>query len=104
MDEIPLQIEYRSSGDIQADIEKRYELQRRLDSLLKKNKLGRCDGGSCGDEIMDVLCYVPDFNKAKAVIQYDINDSEFGDYSDIYNELEDNRTQKRLLEALSVSR
>jgi len=35
---------------------------------------------------MEVCCYVVDFDIAKSVIEADLRDTEFGDYTRIYRE------------------
>ena len=68
------------------DLEKRYALQDRMDQTLGWTGLGNCDGGSIGSGTMEVCCYVVDFDVAKAVIEKDLEGSEFADYTRIYDE------------------
>lgn len=70
------------------DIEKRTRLQERMDETLGWVGLGHCDGGSIGSGTMEVCCYVIDFEIAKAVIEQDLLDTEFADYTRIYDENE----------------
>jgi hypothetical protein len=48
--------------------------------------LGHCDGGSIGSGTMEVCCFVVDFELAKQVVEKDLADTEFADYTRIYNE------------------
>lgn len=82
-----LLIEFPIDGfGTQADIQKRYALQDRMDQTLGWMGLGHCDGGSTGSGTMEVCCYVVDFDVAKRVIEKDLRGTEFGDYSRIYDE------------------
>lgn len=75
-------------GDVN-DIDKRYRLQDRLNETLGWTGLGMCDGGSIGSGTMEAACFVVDFEIAKQVIEADLKNSEFADYTRIYNENED---------------
>jgi hypothetical protein len=68
------------------DLDKRHRLQERMDETLGWSGLGHCDGGSIGSGTMEVCCYVVDFDIAKSVIEADLKDTEFGDYTRIYRE------------------
>ena len=85
-----LLIEYEIEGmfgkDDMSDLEKRYDLQERMDQTLGWTGLGHCDGGSIGSGTMEVCCFVVDFEIAKRVIEKDLAGTEFADYSRIYDE------------------
>ena len=70
------------------DLEKSYALEDRLKKLLLCTGLGFGDGGGMGGGIMDVHCYVVDFTKAKKLIEENLKDTEFNDYSRIFEESE----------------
>lgn len=82
-----LLIEYEIEGfGTKRELEKRHALQRRMDETLGWTGLGACDGGSSGSGTMEVCCYVVDFDVAKRVIEADLRDTEFADYTRIYRE------------------
>jgi len=68
------------------DLDKRHRLQERMDETLGWTGLGHCDGGSIGSGTMEVCCLVVDFDIAKSVIEADLRDTEFSDYTRIYRE------------------
>ncbi|SDP93065.1 hypothetical protein SAMN05428975_3777 [Mucilaginibacter sp. OK268] len=68
------------------DVNKRTRLQNRMDATLGWTGLGHCDGGSIGSGTMEVCCFVIDFDIAKSVIEQDLKNTEFDDYTRIYNE------------------
>jgi hypothetical protein len=68
------------------DLDKRHRLQERMDETLGWTGLGHCDGGSIGSGTMEVCCMVVDFDTAKRVIESDLRDTEFSDYTRIYRE------------------
>ncbi|WP_035058646.1 hypothetical protein [Andreprevotia chitinilytica] len=68
------------------DIEKRHRLQKRMNSLLGWTGLGFCDGGSIGSGTMEVCNFVVDFDLAKSVISGNLADTEFADYTRIFDE------------------
>jgi hypothetical protein len=70
----------------QEDIDKRTRLQERMDEVLGWTGLGHCDGGSIGSGTMEVCCYVIDFDIAKSVIEQDLKDTEFSNYTRIFDE------------------
>ncbi|HWZ02495.1 MAG TPA: hypothetical protein VNX40_02730 [Mucilaginibacter sp.] len=70
------------------DIDKRTRLQNRMDGTLGWTGLGHCDGGSIGSGTMEVCCFVVDFEIAKRVIELDLKDTEFANYTRIYDENE----------------
>lgn len=82
-----LLIEYAVQGmGTPEDLEKRHRLQNRMDETLGWTGLGNCDGGSIGSGTMEVCCYVVDFKTAAAVIESDLRDTEFANYTRIYRE------------------
>ena len=86
-DHATLIVEFKITGaGTKADIEKRHRLQDRLDGTLGWTGLGNCDGGSFGSGTMEVCCFVVDFEIAKRVIESDLAETEFADFSRIYDE------------------
>lgn len=86
-DHATLLIEFAVDGmGSSTDLDKRHRLQERMDGTLGWSGLGHCDGGSIGSGTMEVCCYVVDFDIAKSVIEADLEDTEFGDYTRIYRE------------------
>lgn len=84
---VVLMIEYPIQGmGSAADIEKRHRLEDRMNETLGWTGLGACDGGSIGSGTMEVCCFVVDFERAKAVIEADLRESPFADYTRIYEE------------------
>jgi len=82
-------VEYQleSWGD-GGDLDKRHRIEDRMNQTLGWTGLGNCDGGSIGSGTMEVCCLVADYNIAKRVVEQDLKDSEFADYSRIYNQAE----------------
>lgn len=68
------------------DVEKRTRLQNKMDEVLGWTGLGHCDGGSIGSGTMEVCCFVVDFDIAKKVIETKLKDTEFADYTRIFDE------------------
>lgn len=86
-------IEYLIDGmGSSEDLDKRYELQNRMDQTLGWVGLGHCDGGSSGLGTMDICCLVVDFDIAKKVIEQDLAESPFNNYNRIYLEAVTNNT------------
>lgn len=86
-DHYVLQIEYVIDGfGTEEDLAKRRRLQDRMNELLWWHGLGECDGGSSGSDTMEVCCFVVDFKLAKEMIEKDLENTEFADYSRIYEE------------------
>ncbi len=80
-------IEYEIDGmGTQEDINKRYDVENRIDELLGWSGTGNCDGGSIGSGTMEVCCYVVNFDIAKELITNNLKGTEFGNYSRIYDE------------------
>jgi hypothetical protein len=85
-----LLVEYTVEGmGNAADVEKRYRLPDRLDDLLGWTGTGHCDGGSIGSGTMEACCYVVNFAVARDVIIKDLADTEFANYTRIYEERRD---------------
>ena len=68
------------------DVEKRTRLQNKMDEVLGWTGLGHCDGGSIGSGTMEVCCFVVDFDIAKNVIETKLKDTEFANYTRIFDE------------------
>ncbi len=84
-----LLIEYKIDGmGTIEDLEKRNRLQEKMDHVLGWTGLGHCDGGSTGGNTMEVCCFVVDFNIAKVVIEQSLKNTEFENYTRIYDENE----------------
>ena len=80
-----LEVEYKIDGfGTDQDLDKRHKLEDRLNELLGWTGLGHVDGGSIGSGTMEAGCIVVDFDVAKKVIENDLKNTEFGDYSRIY--------------------
>ncbi|MEN7550487.1 hypothetical protein AAG747_21385 [Rapidithrix thailandica] len=56
-------------------MEKRHQLEERMDRTLGWTGLGHTDGGSIGSGIMEVGCIVVDFELAKKLIEQDLKDT-----------------------------
>lgn len=86
-DHAVLIIEYKVDGmGTSFDLEKRHAIQDRMQGILGWTGLGHCDGGSIGSGTMEICCLVVDFEIAKQVIMADLEETEFADYTKIYNE------------------
>lgn len=68
------------------DLDKRHRLENRMNETLGWTGLGNCDGGSIGSGTMEVCCFVVDYDIAKKTIETDLQNTEFADYSRIYDE------------------
>jgi predicted DNA-binding WGR domain protein len=85
-----LLIEFQVEGmGTPEDVEKRTRLQNKMDGVLGWTGLGHCDGGSIGSGTMEVCCFVVDFDIAKKVIETKLKDTEFADYTRIFDENEE---------------
>jgi hypothetical protein len=81
-----LEIEYIIEGfGTDEDLDKRHRLEERMDSVLGWTGLGNTDGGSIGSGTMEVGCVVVDFEIAKKTIEQNLKDTEFANYSRIFN-------------------
>lgn len=86
-DHITLLIEYAVDGmGSGEDVEKRYRLEERMNETLGWTGLGACDGGSIGSGTMEVCNFVVDFEITKALIAKDLANTEFANYTRIYDE------------------
>ena len=86
-DHITLLIEYAVDGmGSRDDVEKRHRLEERMNETLGWTGLGACDGGSIGSGTMEVCNFVVDFETAKAVVEKDLEGSEFANFTRIYDE------------------
>ena len=80
-------VEYVVAGmGTAADFDKRVRLENRLNETLGWIGLGHCDGGSIGSGAMEVCCFVVDFETAKSVVERDLTNTEFSNFSRIYDE------------------
>tara|TARA_Y100000310_G_C20627186_1_gene786592 strand:- start:813 stop:1625 length:813 start_codon:yes stop_codon:yes gene_type:complete len=78
--EVVYQIEGMGTGE---DLEKRHELENRLNELLGWAGLGHVGGGSIGSGTMEVGCEVVNYEIAYNLIQHDLKDTKFQDYLEI---------------------
>lgn len=86
-DHARLLIEFKVDGmGTPDDLDKRARLQSRMSETLGWTGLGHCDGGSIGSGTMEVCCFVVDFETARQVVEKDLADTEFSDYTRIFNE------------------
>ena len=86
-DHAVLMIEYQIDGmGSEEDLSRRHQLEDRMNETLGWTGLGACDGGSIGTGTMEVCNFVVDFDVAKKVIEDDLVDTEFANYSRIYRE------------------
>ena len=82
-----LLVEYAVDGfGTSDDLDKRHKLESRMNETLGWTGLGHCDGGSIGSDTMEACCFVVDFEIAKSVIEADLKDTEFANYTRIYDE------------------
>jgi len=82
-----LLVEYRIDGmGTRDEVDKRQKLESKLNEVLGWTALGHCDGGSIGSGTMEACCFVVDFDIAKFVIERALKETEFDDYSRIYDE------------------
>jgi hypothetical protein len=68
------------------DVDKRHRLEDRLKETLGWTGLGDCDGGSIGSGTMEVCCFVVDFDVARKIIEEDLKETEFANFTRIYDE------------------
>lgn len=82
-----LLIEYSIEGmGTGEDVEKRHKLEDRMNETLGWTGLGVCDGGSIGSGTMEVCNFVVDFEMAKQVIASNLKNTEFSNYTRIFDE------------------
>ena len=80
-----LEIEYKIDGfGSEEDLDKRHKLEDRMNETLGWTGLGHTDGGSIGSGTMEVGCIVVDFEIAKKVIIEDLKNTEFENYTRIF--------------------
>ncbi len=80
-----LEIEYSIDGfGTEKDLNKRHNLEAKMNEVLGWTGLGHSSGGSMGQGTMEVGCVVVDFEIAKKVIEENLKGTEFGNYSRIY--------------------
>ena len=80
-----LEIEYKIDGfGTEEDLDKRHRLESELDEILGWTGLGHTDGGSIGSGTMEAACLVVDFDIAKKVIEKKLRNTEFADYTRIF--------------------
>ncbi len=80
-----LEIEFVIDGfGTDDDLEKRHKLEEHLDELLAWTGLGNVDGGSIGSGTMEIGCVVVDYEIAKNIIEENLKNTEFKDYSRIF--------------------
>ena len=85
-----LEVEYKIDGfGTEEELDKRHRLEEHLNELLGWTGLGEVDGGSIGSGTMEAGCVVVDFEIAKRVIEDNLKNTEFGDYSRIFKMNED---------------
>lgn len=86
-DQHVLLIEYTVDGFGNAgDLNKRHSLESYMNEVLGWTGLGHCDGGSIGSDTMEVCCFVVDYEMARQVVIERLRETEFSDYSRIYQE------------------
>lgn len=84
-DHVLLLVEYAIDRfGTEADLDKRYALQDRLNETLGWTGLGKVDGGSIGSGTMEVACLVVDPEIATRVISDDLASTTFADYTRIF--------------------
>ena len=82
-----LLIEFNVNGHgSTANVDKRHKLEDKMKEVLGWTGLGDCDGGSIGSGTMEVCCFVVDFDIAKQVIETKLKDTEFANYTRIFDE------------------
>jgi len=81
-----LEIEYTINNfGTDEDLSKRHRLEYHLDEILSWTGLGHTNGGSFGSGTMEVGCSVIDFEIAKKVIEGNLKNTEFNNYSRIFS-------------------
>lgn len=81
-----IEYEIKVEFGTEQDLQRRYNLQDRLQETLGWRGLGFCDGGSIGTGTMEVCCFVVDFELAKKIVEHDLKNTEYHDYKRIYLE------------------
>ncbi|MCH4554123.1 hypothetical protein [Aestuariibaculum lutulentum] len=81
-----LEIEYKIDGfGTEEDLDKRHRLEDKMAEILGWTGLGHTDGGSIGSGTMEVGCMVVDFEIAKKVVEESLKNTEFENYTRIFN-------------------
>lgn len=83
-------IEYRLESDFgnDEDLDKRHRLEAKMNEVLGWCGIGHCDGGSNGMGSMEVACLVVDFEIAQKLIEKKLENTEFSNYTKIYEDEE----------------
>ena len=85
-DYVYLEIEFKIDGfGTEEDLEKRHKLEGKMNEILGWTGLGHCDGVSIGSGTMEVACLVVDFEIAKRVVEESLKNTEFNNYTRIFN-------------------
>ncbi|MGY0216322.1 hypothetical protein ACWJJH_02915 [Endozoicomonadaceae bacterium StTr2] len=80
-------VEYSVEGmGTKKDVDKRHRLESRMNETLGWAGLGHCDGGSIGSGSMEVCNMVVDVEIAIEVIKNDLKETEFSNYSRVFQE------------------
>lgn len=80
-------VEYEiDETQLDRELAKLQALEERLEDALGRARLGYVDGNSVGSGTMEVCCMVKDGQAARALIQTDLGDTEFANYTRIYIE------------------
>lgn len=83
---VPLEIEYKIEGfGTEQDLDKRHRLEEKMDLIMFWTGLGKTNGGSIGSGTMEVGCSVVDFEITKKVVTAHLKNTEFEDYSRIFD-------------------
>jgi hypothetical protein len=86
-DLVVLLVEYAVEGmGTEQDVDRRHAVEEKLNEALGWAGVGNVDGGSIGSGTMEVCCMVADAAIATRVIEAKLRDSEFANYSRIYEE------------------
>ena len=65
------------------DLKKLHALEDRMNNLTGWMGVGYCDGNSIGSGTMEVFCIVADFEIAKRVIEDDLAETQFSNFTQI---------------------
>ncbi|MDX6191059.1 hypothetical protein SGQ83_17015 [Flavobacterium sp. Fl-318] len=80
-----LEIAYKNQTfEKEKDLEKRYNLEERITHILELRSLGHCNSIATKCDSLEIGCIVTDYNLAKKVIDEELKNIEFGDYTIIY--------------------
>jgi hypothetical protein len=69
------------------DREKSTRLQDKMNDVLRWTGLGHCSGGTIASGIMEVVCFVINFETAKEIIEQSLINTEFSNYSEILEDI-----------------